>query len=334
LNNIPDSNRKGFDVDLGAYAVPVEIEAEDYGTLGNVAAGTIIDVASGSFTTGLSVVNKALTSGGTEKETNKELAARQRQALKGISYGTKDGYESRIKQSVVEVKDVLTVGPGHEKMIRDSGYGGKADFYILARPFDTEEREEIISKVITTDSSFGADVVLSNQPVTSIVAVELLINGVSVPSSQGGPTFLSAAQMFDDAYDPTTAAYGDYTLVKDTGKYAGSIYAQDKIRFFSPIGLRSNESLGVIYEVNNTIISCQNYLEVSKILTDDVLAKESKERQFRIGCTIDVYEGFDVLDIKNNGYLAQAGLLESGSGKIAVAAALNALWKNLFSLRL
>ena len=46
-----------------------------------------------------------------------------------------------------------------------------------------------------------------------------MINGVSVHKGEGGPIFLAAAQMFNDADNPTQAVYGDYTLIKDKEKF-------------------------------------------------------------------------------------------------------------------
>lgn len=294
----PDAVDGYFDTDLAAYAVSTDIEAKETGTKGIVDAGEIKQIET-ALAGGLGVVNKVRTADGTDKESNQQLGGRQRQALTGVSLGTKDGYEARIKQNVVEVLEIYTVGPHHEMMLRDGGYGGKADFYVMARPFRIKEREEIISKVISEEYPNGKDVILRDQPVSSIIQVELLKNGVSIPKEQGGPIFLKQAQLLNT--DMTQAEFGDYTLIKDvSGDFAGSIHAKDKIRFYSPLGLGINESLGIIYNINLTVIRSQNYLELERELTDDVLAKESKEKRFKIGMTLDLYEGFDILDIKDN----------------------------------
>jgi len=294
----PDAVDGYFDVDLAAYAVVADIEAMDSGSTGNVGPGEI-NMLETALAGGLQVTNKVKTQDGTNQEINKDLGARQRQALTGVSVGTKDGYEARIKQNVSEVLEVLTVGPHETMMLRDGGYGGKLDFYVMARPFKTLEREEIIKKVWSTDNPFGADIILGYQPVSSIVQVELLKNGVSIPTEQGGPIFLKPAQLLNS--DMTAAEFGDYALIKDTsGIFSGSIYANDVIRFYSSLALGADESLGIIYNINLTVLRCQNYLELERVTTDDVLAKEAKERRFKIGMTIDVYNGFDTLDVKSN----------------------------------
>ena len=278
-----------YDNDLSAYAVMVYAVCDTVGPNGNVEAGSVSSIVT-PLAGGIRVTNKFKMTGGTNAESNTQLAARQQQALKGVQLGTKDGYEARIKQNVAEVTEVYTVGPGHSKMTRDGGYGGKADYYILARPFVLEGRQEVITKVVTDSNYLGLDVVLKYQPVDSIVSVELLNNGISTG------IFLKEAQLVN--FNGST--YGDYELVKDTGENAGSIYGQDKIHFLSAVGINPNESLGVIYNVNRTVMSAQNYLEVTKVETDDVLAKESIEEKINIGCTIDVYQGFVAGDVRQN----------------------------------
>ena len=308
-SSVPGADTGYLDVDLGAYGVAALVEAVDVGSSGNVDAGTITQMGVGL--TGLRVINKSKTDNGFDKESNISLAARQRQALTGISIGTQNGYEVRIKQNVSEVLDIYTVGPKHEMMLRDGGYGGKADFYIMARPFKTTQRQQIGVKIVGTDSPYGEDIILMEQPVMSIISIELLYNGVSVPQNLGGPVFLRPAQMITynvpapilNSAAPVqiiSAGVGDYVVVKDAGNFAGSIYGQDMIRFTSAIGTGSNESLGITYEVNSTVVSSQNYLELNRGMTDDVLCKEAKERRVQVSCTVDIYSGFDPVGVKNS----------------------------------
>ena len=276
-----------FDNDLGVYGVMVYVEAVVSGPNSNMEPGLIhtIDTQLGG---GVSVINKVKIGGGTNIETNEQLASRQQQALRGVSRTTQDGYEARIKQNVSEVLDVLTVSAGNSKMLRDGGYGGKADFYIMGRPFNTEEKQEIVTKVITDSNLFGIDIVLKYQPVYEIKSIELMINGIS------SGIFLKASSLAN--FNGTT--YGDYQLVKDADVYGGSIYGNDRLQFLSPVGTRANESLGVIYTVNRTIVDVQNQLEVNRDLTNDVLGKEAIQKNFRVACSIDVYEGFNISEIK------------------------------------
>lgn len=113
------------------YAVTVAVQAAEGGSAGNVAAGQVRRVVTGP--TSLSVVNASAMFGGTNQETNAELAARARNALASVDSGTKQGY----LQTAADVAGVLrasVVSAGDELMMRDlyegRHIGGKVDVWV------------------------------------------------------------------------------------------------------------------------------------------------------------------------------------------------------------
>ncbi|NBR01091.1 MAG: hypothetical protein EBT97_11700 [Actinobacteria bacterium] len=113
------------------YSVTVAVQAATGGSAGNVAAGQVRRVVTGPTT--LSVTNASAMFGGTDQETNTELAARARNALASVDSGTKQGY----LQTAADVAGVLranVVSAGDELMVRDvydgQHIGGKVDIWV------------------------------------------------------------------------------------------------------------------------------------------------------------------------------------------------------------
>jgi hypothetical protein len=46
--------------------------------------------------------------------------------------------------------------------------------------------------------------------------------------------------------------------------------------------------------------ACQNFIELNRGMTDDVLCKEAGMRNIKIGCTIDIYDGFNSYELKSS----------------------------------
>lgn len=113
------------------YSVTVAVQATVGGSTGNVAAGQVRRVTSGP--TNLSATNASAMFGGTDEETNTELAVRARNALASVDSGTKQGY-LQVAADVAGVARANVVGAGDELMMRDmydgEHIGGKVDVWV------------------------------------------------------------------------------------------------------------------------------------------------------------------------------------------------------------
>ena len=142
--SIPYAQRAShYNPSTGRYTVRVSVQATSVGSTGNVGAGQITSVVSGA--TGLSVVNASATFGGSDQETNKQLAERAARALASVDSGTEQGYH-QTSAAVAGVTKALVVDAGDAMMMRDldaSGThrGGKVDVWVqgtsLAEVTDT-----------------------------------------------------------------------------------------------------------------------------------------------------------------------------------------------------
>lgn len=127
-----DNQARYYDPISGRYRVTVSVQASVVGSKGNVGAGQIRRVLSG--VSGMSVVNAGAMFGGTDGETNAQLAARARNALASVDSGTKRGY----LQTAADVPGVIranVVAAGDALMERDLDVegvhrGGKVDVWV------------------------------------------------------------------------------------------------------------------------------------------------------------------------------------------------------------
>lgn len=113
------------------YSVTVAVQASVGGSSGNVGSGQVRRVVTGPTT--LSVTNASAMFGGTNQETNTELAVRARNALASVDSGTKQGY----LQTAADVAGVVranVVSSGDDLMMRDvydgTHIGGKVDVWV------------------------------------------------------------------------------------------------------------------------------------------------------------------------------------------------------------
>lgn len=115
------------------YELKVQMIAEVSGSSGNLPAGILDTVVSGAF--GFSTINESASHGGTDIQSNMDLANQASHALVSLDTGTSGGYE-RVVSSVAGVINYLVVRSGDEYMMRDydpirmKHIGGKVDVYI------------------------------------------------------------------------------------------------------------------------------------------------------------------------------------------------------------
>jgi uncharacterized phage protein gp47/JayE len=105
-----------FNPATGKYSIRASVKAENNGSLGNVGAGQIRTIVGGI--SGLAVTNDAPMFGGSDRETNRELATRSQRALASVDSGTRFGYH-KVAADIPGVVSASIVESGHPLMQRD-----------------------------------------------------------------------------------------------------------------------------------------------------------------------------------------------------------------------
>jgi len=122
-----------FNPATGRYSTTAFVQASSPGSDGNVAPGQIQVVVGGIA--GLSVTNASRTFGGTDEESNRDLAVRAMTAIASVDSGTAQGY-TKTSTGVPAVQQVSIVDAGHVLMARDyeplldRHLGGMVDIWI------------------------------------------------------------------------------------------------------------------------------------------------------------------------------------------------------------
>ena len=113
------------------YELTIAVEAVEAGIVGNVNSNTIIN----SDISGLSVTNPESSFGGSDEESNADLADRSQLAFVGLDVGTVYGYK-RTCTEIPGIRDVVVIAAGNALMQRDydevrhKHVFGKVDIYI------------------------------------------------------------------------------------------------------------------------------------------------------------------------------------------------------------
>lgn len=209
--SIPFENlARFFDPVSGRYQVTVSVQATAVGSSGNVGAGQVRRVVSG--VTGLSVVNTGNMFGGTDQETNKQLAERAMNALASVDSGTARGY----LQTAADVPGVIqarVVSAGDDLMLRDLDdegvhRGGKVDIWVQGENLAT----------VTDTFAFARDVARDVHFVVVGDPADYIFRAIDSQLSQGLPII----EMLDDTTlglglrNATTGEFFDLTGVTIT----------------------------------------------------------------------------------------------------------------------
>ena len=120
-----------FNPATGRYSTVAFVQAESIGLTGNVAPSV---GAVKNAPLGIQVQNEAPTFGGTNEESNRDLAVRAQGALSSVDSGTLQGY-TQTSVDVPGVEQVNVVDAGHLLMMRDRTtdgrhVGGKVDLWV------------------------------------------------------------------------------------------------------------------------------------------------------------------------------------------------------------
>jgi len=158
-----------YDSDLNLYVIQAPIQAKESGTVGNATAGSI-NTLNNQITGIQFVTNKNDITNGIDAESNEEFIDRIKTRLTGTNFATKDGIRNLIIDNFPTVKDVYVADANDALLIRDEGYGGKIDIYVL------EESGAIIAQdnIIQWDVKHGGvndGAYLLQQPVSEVTTV-------------------------------------------------------------------------------------------------------------------------------------------------------------------
>jgi uncharacterized phage protein gp47/JayE len=246
----------------GLYEVDAPAVALIAGTSSNVGANTLTSAT--SFPAGVdNITNKLAITNGTDVEINTELANRIKLKIQGQVLGTKAGLES-LAASVSGVEDTLVIDPNNSLAVRGPG---SVDIFILGSSPTT------VSDTITRVT--GEDVkVLQNQPALSISSI------TGTLSASPGHVFVEGV---------------DYQLNKDTtSSLKNSVQAQDSIEWLGAGDKPDNGTDYIVtYSREGLVRSVQDEFdkEINKIITADILIKESVQVVATIDFTITVISG-------------------------------------------
>lgn len=255
------------DPQTGLYYIDVPAEATIAGTSSRVPINRVTELSPpiAGFT---SVTNITASSGGTDEETNEELLDRCVNAMKGRELDTVYGLDQFVRGQA-GVEDALVVDTSDPLMTR--GSGSEVDIYVIA------ENQQAATDNVTFESSIMVDsVILNRQPVVAVSQVR--VNSVvQVPGA-------------------------DYEFVKDTGGFAGSNIAVDKVRFFSGHIPLDGDAIAVDYVYNSSIGDLQNLFELPEndIPNSDILIKQAVKILVDMEITIVKFSNYSNAQVQAN----------------------------------
>jgi phage-related baseplate assembly protein len=239
----------------GTYDVTIPVSAVSPGAAGNVGSSTIVVLQ--QAIPGINAVSNPLaTSGGTDQESNTDLANRIIASAQARNLGTKSGYRSLVL-SQTGIQDASVVGPNDPEAVRNQ-HGGEVDIYILG----TNPTQSVM---ITNFFATNLNYIIDSRPVLSVISLTGLSNSTPFTFTQNI----------------------DYVFNQDISSvFEGSVQSLDAIQFTIPGAKPDDGSLmNVTYIYDKNIVTTQALLDEpdNDILTSDVLVKEAKEVIIDIG---------------------------------------------------
>jgi len=283
------------------FAIEVSVEAQSEGSIGNIAAYSIII---SNLAEATNVTNLSSFTAGTDLESDAALRSRILATFAGTNVGTAVGYRSIILNLSASI-DALVVEPGDPLMIRDGtvtvidaygnqivsepGTGGRVDIYVMGENLQAGTDSFVFNDLsgagdpthsnndfVLGQSSLTADdtLTLNSRRVATFsegadIPNQPVSNIVSVNGSSSGPNFVE--QYTDSAGN----LQGNYALVKDTGSAGGSPFGLDKFVWTSDRIDLINES--VAKGSHNSIdgLSFTDVLEIPAIRQETQITNEN-----------------------------------------------------------
>jgi len=256
------------------YYVNGDIQCTAAGSSGNVAADTITTFSS---LAGIDLVSNILpTTGGSDSESNANLAGRIRTKLMGNNYGTKNGYISLVS-TISPIVEVMAVGPNDPGMLR-SEYGGKVDVFVRPSSYSAglvSESENIV--FVSGTNTY----VLTYQPIR--VSSSATVTG----------TYLGSAHTFVET--------SDFVLSADTGQESGSNRAADSISW---VGNKPDDGtvFTITYNSVGYIATAQDLIDgdTYHILTADALVREAERALVDATISIVKLTGYTLTSVSSS----------------------------------
>lgn len=237
-------------------------------------------------------------SGGLAEETMTSALRKVLEKFQGRGLASDQGLISYVQTYVSAVN---LVGAGDPEMVRDSGYGGAIDFYVIGEDVTTASDTVVLTSSgldnpLTVDYT-SSGIVLLNQPVISISSV--LKNGVILN-------------------------FSNYVLVKDIGVLKESTQASDKIELTST-GISSTgyfeigDSIEVNYSYNGLLSTIEDSLNspTNHYENRDYLVRSMTEVTITVAFRFKELAGQDFAAVSTTVSLSIAtfidGILNNGS---------------------
>jgi len=166
---IPSLAPSYFNPVTGFYEQSTTIIAQTIGTVGNVSVNTITSLVGPGI--GIdAVTNTAITSGGTNVESNVQFAGRIQIKLEGNNVGTPNGIKSLVETNP-NVIQALVVGPNDPNPPSRNQYGGSVNVYIRGQIPVT------VTETFTYSTTGSQQYILLNQPALSVGSVTGIVGG-------------------------------------------------------------------------------------------------------------------------------------------------------------
>jgi uncharacterized phage protein gp47/JayE len=245
----------------GWYEQSVSISAVQGGVAGVVGSQTITSIS--SYVSGIDgCYNAFSTANGSDIESLTAYQARVGAKYLGNTIGTTDGILSAVLAQPL-VQDATVVGHG----LSPRGQGA-VDVYI--KGFDTQLQTDV--------SQYAPDLVLAQQPV--------------VPEIAGGVVLVQTSA--------SGSLNGLYSLVQDTGGYAGSVLGQDYIACSGSVD-PSYGTFYITYHYNALVSETQALFNNTDkdVLNTSVLVKQAQQKQIDVAMQVFRFQGFDITSVKN-----------------------------------
>lgn len=260
-----------YNEEHNCYEVTAPIRATTSGTVYNVGIGTIKILTNGiANITG--VYNYVPTSGGTNRQENESYALSIQDAILGASKNIESGIDS-VLRSVPNVTEVKTLHPNSKEEPTKPGY---AVSYVRG------STESIVNNYSFTYTGNVFEYKLPKTPVTRIISVSAIVNGVS----------------------KTLVKDVDYSLVVDTESiYAGTIYSNDCILLLGTTTGTPDIGTDVIisYAYNALISNCQDTLDEQSsnyLILGNLLVAQARPVIIDIGTNIKLKYNYNTEPIK------------------------------------
>lgn len=302
------------------YAVQAVVECTSAGTAGNIPKYSLINSSIPGVT---SVTNIASFNGGSSGENDASFKNRVLAIFSGSNTGTELGYKNIIVSNPA-VLSTIVIGPGNPLMTRDNtilltdrygnlvldddanptikseGTGGKVDIFVYGRRL-TENVDSFIyndksGRNDPTDSS--NDFVIGqiegdeNKTITRR-RYDNILNGAlpSQPVENVIEVIGSRSGTFTpQIVDANGNFVGNYTLLKDTGVYSGSVWGFDKLHFVANSNSKSEDVSRGTFNGQDTLtysdcLEIQTITRVINVLNENAIPSSTNRAELTLSHT-------------------------------------------------